>query len=49
MTQKRVEKTVNMRQPTNLKELQSFLGVENYFRDHVRSHSIVVQTKLFQR
>ena len=25
-----------------MKELKSFLGVANYFRDHVRSHSIVV-------
>ena len=42
MTQQRIENTVNIRQPTNLKELQSFLGVANCFRDHVRSHSIVV-------
>ena len=26
-----------------MKELQSFLGVGNYFRDHVRCHLIVVQ------
>ena len=27
----------------NLKELQSFLGVANYFWDHVSSHPIVAQ------
>ena len=43
MTQQRIENTVNIREPSNLKELQSFLGVANYFRDHIKNHSIIVQ------
>ena len=33
----------NIWQPSNLKELQRFLGVAYYFRDHVRNHSIFFQ------
>ena len=43
MTQQRIENTVNIREHSNLKELQSFLGVANYFRDHIKNHSIIVQ------
>ena len=43
MTQQRIENTVDIREPSNLKELQSYLGVANYFRDHIKNHSIIVQ------
>jgi hypothetical protein len=43
MTRKRIENTVNLKKPTNLKELYSFLGVANYFRDHIRNHSILAR------
>jgi len=39
MTQQRIENTVNIRELSNLKELQSYLGVANYFRDHIQNHS----------
>ena len=42
MTQKRIENTVNIREPSNLKELKSYLGVANFFRDQI-NHSIIVQ------
>ena len=28
--------------PENQKELRSFLGLANYFRDHIRNHSTIV-------
>ena len=39
MTQARIESTVAFTKPGTLKELSSFLGVVNYFRDHMRNHS----------
>ena len=39
MTKQRIENTVKILELSNLKELQSFLGVSNYFPDH----SIIVQ------
>jgi hypothetical protein len=41
MTQKRIESTINFVKPTTLTELQSFLGLVNYFRDHIHQHSTV--------
>ena len=43
MTQQRIVNTVNIREPSILKELQSYFGVANYFRDHIQNHSIIVQ------
>ena len=39
MTKARIESTVAFTKPGLLKELSSFLGVVNYFRDHFRNHS----------
>jgi hypothetical protein len=39
MAQKRIESTINILQPQNLVELQSFVGVINYFRDHLENAS----------
>ena len=36
-------KVTNFPQPTTMKHLRSFLGLANYFRDHVRNHSIIAQ------
>jgi transposase InsO family protein len=41
MTQKRIESTIAFAQPKSLKELQSFLGLVNYFKDHLRDHSTI--------
>ena len=39
MSQARINSTIAFTLPATLKELSSFLGLVNYFRDHVRSHS----------
>ena len=39
MSKERIENTVDIKQPQNLKELYSFVGVCNYFRDHIKDHS----------
>ena len=39
MSQARINSTMTFTQPATLKELSSFLGLVNYFRDHLRSHS----------
>jgi hypothetical protein len=41
MSQKRVESAINFAKPTTLTELQSFLGLVNYFRDHIHQHSTI--------
>jgi len=41
MSQKRIESTITFCKPTSLKELQSFMGVVNYVKDHLRDHSAV--------
>ena len=43
MTQKRIESTIQLAQPNSLTELYSFLGLVNYFRDHIPQHSFVAQ------
>ena len=43
MTQKRIESTIQFAQPNSLTELYSFLGLVNYFRDHIPQHSLVAQ------
>ena len=36
------EQIINFTIPTTQKELRSFLGLANYFRDHIRNHSLIV-------
>jgi len=44
MTQKRIESTTQFAQPKSLTELYSFLGLVNFFRDHIPQHSMVAQS-----
>ena len=39
MSQARIDSTIAFTKPASLKELSSFLGLVNYFRDHLRNHS----------
>ena len=39
MSQARINCTIAFTQPVTLEELSSFLGMVNYFRDHLRSYS----------
>jgi len=39
MSLKRIESTVKFSQPKSSTELYSFLGLINYFRDHIPRHS----------
>ena len=43
MSQKRVESTIDVIRPTNLKELYSFIGLVNYFHDHILHHATVAK------
>ena len=43
MSQKRIESTIAFCKPTPLKELQSFMGLVKYFKDHLRDHSAVAK------
>jgi hypothetical protein len=37
------DSVVEFIKPTNIKELRSFVGLVNYFRDHIQNHSIITQ------
>ncbi len=43
MSEKKKGKIVNFPTPTDVKQLRSFLGMANYFREHIKNHSIEVQ------
>ena len=43
---KKIEKVVNLKLPTTQKELRSFLGLTNYFRQHIQNYSAMVQPSL---
>ena len=44
MTQKRMQSTILFEKPTTLTELYFFLGLVNYFRDHIPQHSAVAHS-----
>ena len=37
----KLDKVIGFLLPTTMKQLRSFLGLANYFRDHVRNHSVL--------
>ena len=39
----KLDSVVNFVKPENVKQLRSFIGLVNYFRDHVRNHSHVLK------
>jgi len=41
-TRDKLDSVVNFPKPVTQKDLKSFLGLANYFRDHIRNHSDVV-------
>jgi hypothetical protein len=43
MSKKRIESATSFSKPNSLKELQSFLGLVNYFKDHLRDHSAIAK------
>jgi hypothetical protein len=42
-TRTKLMKVIQVPQPATMKEMRSFLGLANYFRDHIRDHSTIVQ------
>jgi len=42
MSDEKIRSVLNFPVPQKLKDLRSFLGLVNYFRDHIRNHSTVV-------
>jgi len=43
MSQKRIEGAIAFTTSRTLKELQSFLGLINYFKDHLRDHALIAR------
>lgn len=43
MSDDKIRKVIDFARPKKVKELQSFLGFVNYFRDHIRNHSMITQ------
>ena len=41
-TREKLQKVIEVALPKTSKQLKSFLGLTNYFRDHVRNHSAIV-------
>ena len=44
MSQNRVESTIDVIRPTNLKELYSFIGLVDYFHGHIPHHATVAKS-----
>jgi len=42
-TRDKLDSVLNFPQPGNMKQVKSFLGLANYFRDHIKNHSLRVQ------
>ena len=42
-TRDKLDRVLNFPLPSNKKQVKSFLGLANYFRDHIRNHSTRVQ------
>ena len=39
MSEEKIRKVVEFAKPNTVKQMQSFLGLANYFRDHIKNHS----------
>jgi hypothetical protein len=42
-TQEKRKKLLDLALPVTVRDLQTFLGMANYFRDHVKNHSIIAK------
>jgi transposase InsO family protein len=42
-SREKLQKVISINKPTTAKQLKSFLGLANYFRDHIRNHSMLVE------
>ena len=42
-TRDKIDSVMNFPRPTTMKNVKSFVGLANYFRDHIRNHSTRVQ------
>jgi transposase InsO family protein len=43
MSEEKIRKVLEFEKPSTVREMQSFLGLANYFRDHIRNHSTIAQ------
>ena len=44
-TRERLDSVLQIPRPTTKKQLKSFLGLANYFRDHIKNHSTIVRVE----
>ena len=42
-SREKLQKVIEINRPTKAKQLKSFLGLGNYFRDHIQNHSMMVE------
>ena len=43
MSDEKKNKILNFNKPKHMKGLKSFIGLANYFRDHIKNHSLIVE------